>query len=158
MGSKAREGAEAMSLAFVLLDFQHAGVRRRAFLPPTPISFSLPDAGTLLSHAFLSSHSSSIHKHHSFQCHLNLVYRSYFTLTSNFVFKPKQIMLPHLSFILFSNLYINSLNKKKSCYHIYHTYFSLTSALMLFFFFMLPPLSVILTTAETCSCYLCRNV
>ena len=27
MGSKAREGAEAMSLAFVLLDFQHAGVR-----------------------------------------------------------------------------------------------------------------------------------
>ena len=28
--SKAREGAEAMSLAFVLLDFQHAGVRRRA--------------------------------------------------------------------------------------------------------------------------------
>ena len=30
MGSKARESAEAMSLAFVLLDFQHAGVRRRA--------------------------------------------------------------------------------------------------------------------------------
>ena len=30
VGSKAREGAEAMSLAFVLLDFQHAGVRRRA--------------------------------------------------------------------------------------------------------------------------------
>ena len=30
MGSKAREGAEALSLAFVLLDFQHAGVRRRA--------------------------------------------------------------------------------------------------------------------------------
>ena len=28
--SKARESAEAMSLAFVLLDFQHAGVRRRA--------------------------------------------------------------------------------------------------------------------------------
>ena len=28
--SKAREGAKAMSLAFVLLDFQHAGVRRRA--------------------------------------------------------------------------------------------------------------------------------
>ena len=25
VGSKAREGAEAMSLAFVLLDFQHAG-------------------------------------------------------------------------------------------------------------------------------------
>ena len=31
MGSKAREGAKAMSLAFVLLDFQHAGVRRRAW-------------------------------------------------------------------------------------------------------------------------------
>ena len=31
MNSKAREGAEAMSLAFVLLDFQHAGVRRRAW-------------------------------------------------------------------------------------------------------------------------------
>ena len=30
VGSKARESAEAMSLAFVLLDFQHAGVRRRA--------------------------------------------------------------------------------------------------------------------------------
>ena len=30
MGSKAREGAKAMSLAFGLLDFQHAGVRRRA--------------------------------------------------------------------------------------------------------------------------------
>ena len=30
MGSKARESVEAMSLAFVLLDFQHAGVRRRA--------------------------------------------------------------------------------------------------------------------------------
>ena len=29
VGSKAREGAKAMSLAFVLLDFQHAGVRRR---------------------------------------------------------------------------------------------------------------------------------
>ena len=29
-GSKARESAEARSLAFVLLDFQHAGVRRRA--------------------------------------------------------------------------------------------------------------------------------
>ena len=29
MGSKTTEGAEAMSLAFVLLDFQHAGVRRR---------------------------------------------------------------------------------------------------------------------------------
>ena len=29
-GSKAREGAKATSLAFVLLDFQHAGVRRRA--------------------------------------------------------------------------------------------------------------------------------
>ena len=27
VGSKAREGAKAMSLAFVLLDFQHAGVR-----------------------------------------------------------------------------------------------------------------------------------
>ena len=32
MGSKARESAEAMSLAFVLLDFQHAGVRRRAYV------------------------------------------------------------------------------------------------------------------------------
>ena len=31
MGSKAREGSKAMSLAFVLLDFQHAGVRRRAY-------------------------------------------------------------------------------------------------------------------------------
>ena len=30
VGSKAREGAKAMGLAFVLLDFQHAGVRRRA--------------------------------------------------------------------------------------------------------------------------------
>ena len=30
VGSKAREGAKVMSLAFVLLDFQHAGVRRRA--------------------------------------------------------------------------------------------------------------------------------
>ena len=30
MGSKAREGAKAMSLAFVLLDFEHAGVRRTA--------------------------------------------------------------------------------------------------------------------------------
>ena len=30
VGSKARESAEATSLAFVLLDFQHAGVRRRA--------------------------------------------------------------------------------------------------------------------------------
>ena len=30
MGSKAREGSKAMSLAFVLLDFKHAGVRRRA--------------------------------------------------------------------------------------------------------------------------------
>ena len=29
VGSKAREGEKAMSLAFVLLDFQHAGVRRR---------------------------------------------------------------------------------------------------------------------------------
>ena len=28
--SKAREGAKAMSLKSVLLDFQHAGVRRRA--------------------------------------------------------------------------------------------------------------------------------
>ena len=27
MGSKARKSAKAMSLAFVLLDFQHAGVR-----------------------------------------------------------------------------------------------------------------------------------
>ena len=31
MGSKAREGAKAMSLAFVLLDFQHGGVRTRAW-------------------------------------------------------------------------------------------------------------------------------
>ena len=30
LGSKEREGAKAMCLAFVLLDFQHAGVRRRA--------------------------------------------------------------------------------------------------------------------------------
>ena len=30
VGPKARESAEAMSLAFVLLYFQHAGVRRRA--------------------------------------------------------------------------------------------------------------------------------
>ena len=30
VGSKAREGAKAMSLAFVLLDFQHVGVRRSA--------------------------------------------------------------------------------------------------------------------------------
>ena len=29
VGSKARESAKAMSLAFVLLDFQHAGVRSR---------------------------------------------------------------------------------------------------------------------------------
>ena len=29
VGSKAREGAKAMSLAFVLLDFLHVGVRRR---------------------------------------------------------------------------------------------------------------------------------
>ena len=31
MGCKARESVEAMCLAFVLLDFQHAGVRRRAY-------------------------------------------------------------------------------------------------------------------------------
>ena len=30
MGSNARESMKAMTLAFVLLDFQHAGVRRRA--------------------------------------------------------------------------------------------------------------------------------
>ena len=30
MGSKARDGAKAMSRAFELLDFQHAGVRRRS--------------------------------------------------------------------------------------------------------------------------------
>ena len=30
VGFKAREGAKAMTLAFVLLDFQHAGDRRRA--------------------------------------------------------------------------------------------------------------------------------
>ena len=29
MGSKAREDAKAMSLAFVFLDFQHAGVGRK---------------------------------------------------------------------------------------------------------------------------------
>ena len=29
VGSKAREGAKAMSLAFVLLDFQHAGVTEK---------------------------------------------------------------------------------------------------------------------------------
>ena len=29
MGSKAREGTKAMSLAFVVLDFQYAGVRKR---------------------------------------------------------------------------------------------------------------------------------
>ena len=29
VGSKAREGAKAMSLVFVLLDFQHVGVKRR---------------------------------------------------------------------------------------------------------------------------------
>ena len=29
VGSKERECAKAMSLPFVLLDFQHAGVRRR---------------------------------------------------------------------------------------------------------------------------------
>ena len=31
MGSKARESAKAMTLACILLDFQHAGVRRRAY-------------------------------------------------------------------------------------------------------------------------------
>ena len=31
VGSKTREGVKATSLAFVLLDFQHAGVRRRAY-------------------------------------------------------------------------------------------------------------------------------
>ena len=30
VGSKAREGAKAMSLAFLLLEFQYTGVRRRA--------------------------------------------------------------------------------------------------------------------------------
>ena len=35
MGSKAREGVKAMSLAFVLLDFQHAAVRRRAVVYET---------------------------------------------------------------------------------------------------------------------------
>ena len=30
VGPKARSGAKTISLAFVLLDFQHAGVRRRA--------------------------------------------------------------------------------------------------------------------------------
>ena len=30
-GSKAKESAKAMSLAFLSLDFQHAGVRRRAY-------------------------------------------------------------------------------------------------------------------------------
>ena len=37
MGSKARESAEAMSLAFVLLDFQHAGVRSVSLLQPNSI-------------------------------------------------------------------------------------------------------------------------
>ena len=32
VGSKTSESAKAMSLAFVLLDFQHAGVRRRAYV------------------------------------------------------------------------------------------------------------------------------
>ena len=31
MGSKARESAEAMRLAFILLDFQHAGVDMQQF-------------------------------------------------------------------------------------------------------------------------------
>ena len=30
VGSKAKESAKVMSLAFLLLDFQHAGERRRA--------------------------------------------------------------------------------------------------------------------------------
>ena len=30
MGPKVSESAKAMSLAFVLLDFEHAGIRRRA--------------------------------------------------------------------------------------------------------------------------------
>ena len=30
VGSNARESTKTMTLAFVLLDFQHAGVRRRA--------------------------------------------------------------------------------------------------------------------------------
>ena len=32
VGSKAREGAKAMSLALVLLDFQHAGVRKKSLV------------------------------------------------------------------------------------------------------------------------------
>ena len=35
--SKAREGAKAMSLAFVWWDYQHAGVRRRALRPRTSV-------------------------------------------------------------------------------------------------------------------------
>ena len=35
MGSKAREGAKAVNLAFVLLDFQHVFVRRRALVYET---------------------------------------------------------------------------------------------------------------------------
>ena len=31
VGSKASESAKAMSLAFVMLDFQHASVKRRAY-------------------------------------------------------------------------------------------------------------------------------
>ena len=35
MGSKARDGAKGITLAFVLLDFQHPGVRRRACMYET---------------------------------------------------------------------------------------------------------------------------
>ena len=44
MGSKAREGAKAMNLAFVLLDFQHAGVRRRNNAAQCYPMFFLPQA------------------------------------------------------------------------------------------------------------------
>ena len=35
MGSKARESAKAMSLAFVLLDFQHAGCQKKSVVYET---------------------------------------------------------------------------------------------------------------------------
>ena len=41
MGFKAREGAEAMSLVFVLLDFQHAGVRSAAGRRPFAVMMAL---------------------------------------------------------------------------------------------------------------------
>ena len=35
MGSKARESAKAMSLAFILLDFQHADARKKSVVYET---------------------------------------------------------------------------------------------------------------------------